>query len=661
ALYVASGTDNLVYIVRGRKQEKFAELPSTLVTSLLWTGRELVVGTGGEQAGLYRVTREGEVETLWTDEEVGYVWDVAAGPKGSYYAATGRNAGVYGVRDGEGELLYDASELAKNVLALAVDAGGTLYAGTDQEGLVIEIDAEDKTGRIVLDADEKEIAALCVDSRGGVYAATADVARMSGAAKPAEDKGGKAVSVPQQAAETKAETAPAKSEESEQTPEKNRSAGNAAAKGGETVPAPGGGRVQTRSSANTGGGGNAVYYIAPDGIVSEVLRRPVATLSLALSGEHLLVGTGDEGKLFRLRADGDATTVLADTEAAQVTALASQADGTVYFGTANKGSVGRIGTKLVDKAVYTSPALDAKQIARWGTVRLSTFTPKGTRVAVATRSGNVSEPSEKTWSDWTTVKGDGDHLQIPSPAGRFLQYRLTLKRPKKAPAPAPVVRQVQAIYQLGNLRPVIQKIAVQPHSNPKGRGTNNENDSLAYRIVKIEASDANQDDLVYSIAFRQTGTETWVEIAEPTDEPQIAWDSRTVPDGEYELRAVASDQAANPPGSALSAGRVSAPLIVDNTAPEVRKLRAKVGADGSVTLTGEATDATSRIAGLAYAVDSNDEWTPILPADRITDSSRESFEVRLPELEPGAHRIAVRAVDPFRNTGYASTHVNIDP
>jgi hypothetical protein len=48
--------------------------------------------------------------------------------------------------------------------------------------------------------------------------------------------------------------------------------------------------------------------------------------------------------------------------------------------------------------------------------------PPGTSIAVQTRTGNVAAP-DATWSAWADATDGGT---IASPAGQYIQYRLTL-------------------------------------------------------------------------------------------------------------------------------------------------------------------------------------------------------------------------------------------
>jgi len=403
------------------------------------------------------------------------------------------------------------------------------------------------------------------------------------------------------------------------------------------------------------GKGNAVYYVQPDGLVRTIFRKPVAILSMLCGGDSLVLGTGNAGVIYEVTTDGDRITQLADTDAKQITALARTADGRILFATANAGSVGVLAEQFAAEGTYLSKVLDAKQFAKWGSFRCRPRVPDATSVTFATRSGNVSEPSDASWSDWSDEQNATDmFVPIRSPAARYLQYRLTLRSEGKV---TPGVENVQIIYQVGNLPPAITGVTVKPSSRQRGRAESNDLAPKVYRNVSITASDPNKDKLTYKVEFRQIGTEGWICIAEDLKTPKYTWDTRTVGDGEYELRITASDSPDNPPGSALEAVRLSEPIVVDNTAPVVKSLSAQVDGSKRVRVTGLATDAASRIVAIHYAVDSQEDWVAVEPVDGICDTDSEQFSFDLDDLEPGPHRIAVRVLDLYNNAGYATVTV----
>ncbi|MFW6066678.1 MAG: hypothetical protein ACOC9S_07635, partial [Planctomycetota bacterium] len=325
------------------------------------------------------------------------------------------------------------------------------------------------------------------------------------------------------------------------------------------------------------------------------------------------------------------------------------------FGTANKGSVCELSADSAEQGTYTSAVLDAGQIARWGTVLVRTTGRAATGVTVSTRSGNVSEPGEATWSDWSDERPiAGGPLRVESPSGRFLQYRLTLK---PVAGRTPAVRSVEVIRQVANLPPHVSAVEVEASAGAPNQHQGAEG-PLHFRTVKVEATDPNADRIVLHIKFREMGEQRWITLAEDLEQPMYVWDTRGVADGTYELRVTVSDSPSNPPASAMESSRISAPVVVDNTAPVVRELSADV-VDGAVTVKGQATDVGSRIAEIHYAVDSATEWTAVLPADGICDSDEERFVFELSDLDEGAHRVSVRVKDVFGNAGYGNLSVSV--
>ncbi|MCD6304322.1 MAG: hypothetical protein J7M21_05100 [Planctomycetes bacterium] len=409
------------------------------------------------------------------------------------------------------------------------------------------------------------------------------------------------------------------------------------------------------SSQSTKTHGNAVYRIGPDGLIESIFRRPVTILAMVRRDDKLLLATGNGGQVYSVTTDGDEVSVLADTDAKQVTAIVAGPGGEVLFATANKGSVGRLAGRYARKGTFVCKPMDAGQIARWGTIQLFGRAPQGTSVTVATRSGNVAEPDEKTWSSWSKeMPLQAGFLPIGTPAGRFLQYRLTLTSNGRA---TPIVGGVEIVYQVGNLAPVVAGISVQASAKGKEPGGPASGPKV-YRHILIKAGDQNHDRLRFILSFRRIGTDKWVPITDRLTEPKFVWDTRSVADGRYEIRVTASDDPSNPRGSARTASRISEPIVVDNTPPLVSALAAKA-AGGRISVSGRTEEAASRIVAIAYALDSQSEWRAISPADGICDSNRERFAFDIEDVKAGTHRVALRVEDLYGNVGYGSVIVQV--
>src|SRR5207237_3261758 len=130
-------------------------------------------------------------------------------------------------------------------------------------------------------------------------------------------------------------------------------------------------------------------------------------------------------------------------------------------------------------------------------------------------------------------------------------------------------------------------------------------------------------------------------------------------DGRYEVKIVASDALANPPGVGRSASRVSDPIIVDNTPPVIGDLTTRT-TPGAVQIHLKAVDRSTTVASLDYSIDSNADWQSVLPVDKIADSPEETYDFTVGGLSVGAHQIALRAGDAHGNQAFGTINVNIE-
>lgn len=408
-------------------------------------------------------------------------------------------------------------------------------------------------------------------------------------------------------------------------------------------------------SKPTSGKGNAVYRIDKSGFVQAVFRRPVTILAMVMHEGSLVLGTGHGGQVFTVGTDGEQICAIAKLDPKDITVLAADSQGRLYIGTSVNGGLFALSKGFTEKGTCISKVFDAEQIARWGTMSVSGDVPAGCGVTIATRSGNVAKPDEKTWSDWSveTVVAPG-WLPIICPAGRFIQYRLTLAGEGKT---TPSVDKVVLVHQVGNLAPVVSSVQVTAGSTPAPEKKTN--GPKKFRIIQTKASDPNGDAVQYEFSFRLVGRGKWIKLVEKASKPVFAWNTLTVPDGEYEVHVEVSDAPDNAPSSALTAARISRPIIVDNSQPKATDLVVKNLGKDKVNLSGKAGDALSRLQQIDYSVDSNDKWVTILPTDGICDSQAETFSTTISDLEEGTHRIAVRVTDLYNNIGYASVEVTI--
>ena len=617
---------------------------------------------------IYQVASDGTAKTFF-DPEDKYIWALASGRDGALYAATGEKGTIYRITpDGKGFVFYKTN--TTNVVSLAIDRDGNLIAGTESPGRIFRIDAQGKAF-VLIDSPYKEIHALRMAADGTIYAAA-----FSGT-PGGEDRAAPILTAP----EPSHPPVPTVSAEiTSITVLGDTSSGVTAS--------PGGGR-ESRASRNAKG---AIYRIRADGLwdtVWEAMDDWPFDLLIEKDGA-LIVGTGKEGKLFRVAGDPARATLLARVAARQVTALLRDPAGRIVGATSNPGKVFTLSPERATRGTYDSDVRDAGTVATWGAIRWRAAARPG-EVEVYTRSGNTAMPDE-TWSVWskpyTTAEGD----PIASPNARYLQWRAVLKSDTASSA-GPVLTSVTAAYLPRNLRPVVTSITVhaagaafqRPFSTGEleiagfedntsdGRSPSQQSNSssgtpptppspaLGRRVYQKglqtfvwKADDENDDRLQYDISYRREGETAWKPLKRGLWDPIFVWDTTSVPDGTYYVKVAATDAPSNSPATALVGEMESVSFDVDNTAPQI-EVQSAVRIAGRATIRFIVEDNQSAVQRIEYSLDAS-RWRVAYPVDGIADSRREQFEVTLDEGD-ASRSVIIRASDTMNNVATAVAEI----
>ena len=168
--------------------------------------------------------------------------------------------------------------------------------------------------------------------------------------------------------------------------------------------------------------------------------------------------------------------------------------------------------------------------------------------------------------------------------------------------------------------------------------------------IKWKTENPDGDTLVYRLYYREELGVTWRLISghDPLEKAEFDWDTEPVPDGYYRIKVVASDEKDNPEETTLTDSEISERVLVDNRKPEVVGLAVK-----QPWVSGLARDSYSTIKRVEYSLDGG-AWRMVGALDGIFDSPAEAFRFKLPDgLAPGAHVVAVRALDEADNLGVA--------
>jgi hypothetical protein len=393
--------------------------------------------------------------------------------------------------------------------------------------------------------------------------------------------------------------------------------------------------------------------------------------------DRLWVATGLEGKLFSF--DGGEMVLEKDVDDSQVVALVPGDPGPA-FATTNAAAFYRLSGGTEREGVYTSAALDARQMARFGVLRWRGAVPAGAGLEVSFRSGVSGEP-DRTWSEWTPWRPavrrgggdgrDGGEVALEGvPPGRYVQWRARLTA---ADGASPQLYEVELSYLQENLEPRIDRLAVMDPGeilvpaafNPSNQtfepvspnregifttleaADDGESRSKTlwkkgWRTLRWKAGDDNGDGLVYALAFAAAeGDGGWMQMVDELDDDHYSFDSAALPDGVWRFRLTASDRPDNPGDRALAAERVSEPVVVDNAAPRLDGVD-RQGGGLQVTV----VDDWSPLRSAEVSVDAG-EWQPAAPVDGLLDGRREELAIAPPE---GARLLLVRVTDAAFNT-----------
>ncbi len=621
-LYLGTGPDGAVLRLTASGESRLlfrAEEP--LVTALaVLAGGDLLAGTspGGN---VYRVRPDG-TGSLWCRTGERYVWALAALPDGTVFAGTGDRGVVLKIgAAGSAETYFDSDEA--HMMSLAALRGGDLLAGSAGRGLVFRIHPGGRA-QVLHDDELPEIRAVAPGSEGAIFAAALG--------EPETEPRPPAVRIRVAGAE---EVGAAPDLGAEQEDRRGRTLEGIIE--GLPPPAP----EETRRLRGR------IVRIAPGGTESEIWRSTTeAPYCLAVDRKGRAVfGVGEPARLYRSEAD-DEVALLATLAEGQVTALA-ESGGDLAVATSNPASAYRLDREPRNPGVFVSRPFDAGTLSRWGAVRFRVDGPPG-RVEIFTRTGNTAEPDE-TWSAWSPAMTDPAASRVPNPDGRFVQWRARVAGSEDAGVRVAAARIHYTPY---NRPPAVRDLVLDaPRPSVAGKAT-----------FRFEASDEDGDPLDVEIRYRAPGNPSWSVAARldafqtATSAPggfdrewkagKVQWDTASVAEGAYEVRAVASDRSVNHAGEGLEgSGDLDLPVTVDRTPPEMEVVR---GAGGAIEI--RVVDALSPVNRLEILRQGKPAFLAP-PADGVSDSLEESFRIAPDDLASAetSDAATLRALDDAGN------------
>jgi len=638
-IYLGTGDAGKVLRITGDRAETAASLPEKEVTSLA-LGPDGALYAGASPGGkVYRIS--GGKADVFYQTGAKYVWALAFAGSG-LYVATGLPGEIHRVVSPlKGERIHVAPD--PHVRSLFRDAQGRLWAGTSGSGLILRIDPSGAIST-VYDSSKTEISSITASADGRVWAAAVSAESAPG--------GGEPITAPVSLPTGKAPHGPGQDDEGKEKAEVSVSVSSV--------------RVAPSRPGSKGAYSSEVLVFSndePPRVVWSSSEELVFSLEPEPDRSEVLGATGPNGKLYRIASGSWSLDRTLDEK--QVTALAGDA-----IATNSSCAVYRLlgGPR---QGEYISAVKDTGRTSRFGAFRFEGEIPPGAQAEFAFRSGESQVP-DATWSAWSGWTAAEQVSKVAAPAARYLQWKVRMSSDGRA---LPVVRRTEAAYRNRNAAPDIDALtamapaevlarAVSGSANvfetqapdEKGIFTGLEESKAegaprkllrkGYRTLTWKASDRDGDAISYELRVRPAGSDRWVLLRKDIKETFYAFDTTSLPDGDYVFRLVASDADANP-DDPKTATRDSSPVRIDNTPPVVRRLP-----ESGAALRFEATDEGSPIFEAEYSIDAK-EWVRVEPDDGLSDSPAESYTIRLEGVPHGAY-VLVRVTDAARNVVAAS-------
>ncbi|MHB9130676.1 MAG: SpoIVB peptidase S55 domain-containing protein [Armatimonadota bacterium] len=454
-----------------------------------------------------------------------------------------------------------------------------------------------------------------------------------------------------------------------------------------------------------------VICVSPDGTQHEVMRGAGRgnrhVLSLKVAGNDLFAATGPAGGIYHIinpagqdpevavvfaredARDGSAEDSKTGPESVMVNALALTQKGEVLAAASTPGQVLQLLPR--GEGAFLSSVLQTPTVAKWGQIDIHVRKMQGETVTVESRSGYTAVPDD-TWSDWQQISKD--EAQLASAPALFAQFRVQMTAEAGT---TPMLEYARLFYQPVNQAPMLK--LDQPKVGIFWSGT---------KDIRWEAKDPDGDELIYTAFVSSNDGQTWMQLQtsttpkkegaeaappapapangkadakKPKDDPKkdkapaapvkddpkaekpetakpnssetnqtnIGWDTKSMADGVYRIKVIASDKYARPT-DAKSAEIISGRFAIDNT-PPVLAIADKVYTWEEIKRV-QIVDNLLPIIGGKYRIDDG-PWTALVAEDGIFNSRKKWVLLVTPNGDPTLtnveHKVTIQAKDAADN------------
>jgi len=561
-----------------------------------------------------------------------YIWAIQLNSQGEVFIATGENGKIFKVnRAGKGDLFYKCDDT--HVTKLVAEKSGSFIVGTSGKALLLRVNS---TGNafVLYDSDLTEITDIHIQGEL-VFAAATGNSRLSrlqaGAPQGASKKDSK------EAAETEEEDLEIAIQQ--------------------IVPSGRGGREK-----------GEIYKLSGNSVrIYQTLNRERVYCIAPYGKNDLLLGTGEEGKVYQMNLVGEMN-LISDFDEMQITNII-HSRGQYFLTASNGGAVYKIATKTAASGEYTTEVYDATVVSKWGSIGWEAARGSGDGIKLQTRSGNTEKP-DKTWSNWSNKYLLSAGQPVTSPEARFLQIKATLTAANKPP----LLDKISFSHLQKNISPEVSQIYIHypgdyyaeavsngfrhslngesgQDSDFQNQGMGRKSYKKGFQSISWIVDDPNGDGLSYALSYRAIGDKEWRKLIDKYRSIVYSWDSQMMPDGKYEARLVAKDDLSNPENVSLKAEKISDMFLIDNSAPVVKEIKFQTR-NGATVISFDAEDEWSAIAEVEYSINAED-WKKLYPVDGICDTKQETFEITLNETLSAGSSIVIKTQDALQNYSFS--------
>ncbi len=634
-VYLGTGHGGKIYRINpGGKADLYFQVPEMDIYCLARDRRGILYAGTSPNGKIYKITAKGEGEVFFNPNEK-YIWDLLFIEHDILLAAVGETGGIYRInKEGEGNLILKAEE--NHILCLKKDKNENLFAGSGGNGLLYRLSPQGKAS-VLFESPYEEIKSIAFSEEGNIFVAAGGSMVKEPKAKPSQ--------VTLQSETDISVTV---------TP---------------SVPPP----LESPSLTKTQP--SALYLVGREGIAKRLWSSKEDLIYSLLWYEpekKLVFGTGNKGRIFTIDQE-EKISLLIQKNSEQVYALHSF-DSKIYTIANNPSHLSLIYPEQRFEGEYLSDVLDTKTVSNWGRMSWEGRLPSGTLLQLQTRAGNSKEPNQ-TWSDWSPPYQKKEGELVLSPKARYIQFKVMFK--SQSGKVSPQLHKVTLFYLQTNIAPLITKLELLPanqvylkppereeviwgYESNQGQQFQEKEKTKTYVVKKKvtrkgfqtvtwEVSDENKDSLLYKLLIKKEDENDWRVLKENWYDEIFAFDSFSFPDGVYFIKLIALDSPSNPPGLELRAEKLSQPLVIDNSLPEIKNFQV-VKAKNDLEISFEVEDSLSFIQEVKYLI-RPDEWQTIFPVDGICDTRNEKFKLSI-RLQPNLGKlITIKAKDSHGNIG----------